>query len=285
MGRKGSVLTREALIKPSVGEALWFARQHWRFALTVAGAGAFMLLATAVLLGATPFGIAGVVFVSTAIHAFLVRAALTGPASVRATPWRDTLRALAAIVMVGCFSLIVTFMVTYVTMSILIAPFVDEAKAAGENAEAMAKVMRQAVAAQPNVVTWGAAALAMLILLLTSRFYLAVPASVEHGRVVVFESWKWTKGNLLRIVAARLWLLAPAMAFVFAIQSLLGIAVGVNAADPFSWARSAQTNQLGFLVFYLGAQFVQIAVYSTLEAGLATALYGRLKREIAPRRV
>jgi len=278
-------LAKEALIRPSVGEALWFARRNWRLAFVVAGAGALMQAATAVLLGASGFGIAAIVLVSTAIHAFLVRAALTGAETVRGTPWTDTLRALAAVVMVGGFALIVAFMVTYVTMSILIAPYIEQAKAAGEDPEAMAQVMRQAIAAQPSVVTWGAAALATLILLLTSRFYLAAPASIEHGRVVVFESWKWTKGNLLRIVVARLWLLAPALVFVFALQSLLGMAVGVNAADPLSWAGAAQANPLGFLAFYLGAQFLQIAIYSTLEAGLATALYGRLKREVVSRRV
>jgi hypothetical protein len=269
-------------IRDSIGEALRFTRENWRFVLMVAGAGALAhTLALVVLGGIAPLWLVGLVLISAAIYAALTRAALSGVAAVRAELARDTGRTAASGGIVGFFFAIVAFVIVYVAMSVLIAPYSEEAKALVDDQAALAALMERAVGEQPNTVLAAMVIGFVVLLLLTSRLYLAVPASVERGRILVFESWRWTRGAVLRIAAARIALLGPALIFAGALQSLVGMAIGVGAGDPIALAQRAQSNPAGFLVFYAAAQFVQITVYTSLEAGLSAALYKGLKPEAA----
>jgi len=114
-------------------------------------------------------------------------------------------------------------------------------------------------------------------MLLTSRLYLAAPASVDQRRVLSLETWAWTKGSVLRITAARLLLLAPANILVGAIGHLIGRALGMNTLDPASVAALAAANPAGYLVYILIAAFLSFALFSSLEAGLSSYLYRGLK--------
>jgi len=274
----------ETPIKDSVGSALRFTRGHWRLVLALAAASAVLQVLALMLLGsAPPIAFFALLFIATGAHALMVRTALDGADAARATPVRDTMRALGAVAIIGAFLFIIALVVAYVAMSVLIAPFMEEAKAAGENQAALQAVMEQAVAAQPHVLTWATIIGALIVFVFTSRFYLAVPLSIDQGRILVFESWRRTRGQLLRIVAARLWLLFPALVLVFALQSLIGRAVGINAADFMVLAAQAQSNPWGFLIFFTAGQFVQVAIYASLEAGLAAGLYRALPQPAPPR--
>ena len=114
-------------------------------------------------------------------------------------------------------------------------------------------------------------------LALTSRLFLAAPASVDNKRILTFETWAWTKGNLLRIIGARIILLLPAYVLVSALSYILALALGVNMMDPTSIASFAERNAMlyGLLAFVSG--FVQIGLYRSLEAGLSAYLYRGLK--------
>jgi hypothetical protein len=215
--------------------------------------------------------------VSAAVNAAFIAAALYRVGDVRARLAGDTGRVAAAMAMVGFFIALIAFLAIYVAMTVLIAPFAEEVKAAGQNQAQLMQIMNQAAEAQPSVLSWAMLLAGAAIFALTSRFYLAAPASVEEKRIVVFESWRWTRGNLLRIVAARLILLTFALLFVGALQSLIAMAMGVAAGDAMALAAYGQSNPAAFAIFFGVASFLHIAIYSSLEAGLSSYLYRGLR--------
>jgi hypothetical protein len=118
---------------------------------------------------------------------------------------------------------------------------------------------------------------AAIWLLLTSRLYLAAPASIAAGRVLTFDTWNWTKGAVLQITWARIMLLGPAYVFVFALDYLIAQLFGVGVLDPVAAASLAQANPATFIVYVFATSFVTFAIYSALEAGLSTSLYRVLR--------
>ena len=123
---------------------------------------------------------------------------------------------------------------------------------------------------------------AILWFALTSRLYLAAPASAEQGRILTFETWSWTKGQTLRITAARLMLLAPAYVLVSALSLLIGRAVGIDILNPMTAAEVAQANSLLYLGFVFVSGLINLALYTALEAGLSIYLYRGLKPADTP---
>jgi hypothetical protein len=267
----------KAPIFDSIGAALRFARENWRFVLMVAAISAGAQALAMLALGPTLIWFAVLGLASAAANAALIAAALHGAGAVRARLVGDTGRVAAAMAMVGFFIALIAFLAIYIAMSVMIAPYAEEVKAAGQDQAQLMEIMNHAAEAQPNVLSWALLLAGAAIFALTSRFYLAAPASVDEKRIVVFESWRWTRGNLLRIVAARLMLLAPALIFVGALQSLLAMAMGVAAGDAMALAAYGQSNPAVFALFFGVASFVHIAIYSSLEAGLSSYLYRGLR--------
>jgi hypothetical protein len=264
-------------IRDNVGAALRFVRENWRFVLVVAAIAAFAEGVTFFLMGATLSWMLLLGVITAAAYAALARAALFGPSGVQQSLPADGARVFAAMAVIGFFLTIIFIMLTFVAMSILIAPFEAEVKAAGEDQAALMEIMNRAVEGQPGTLAWTIVAGAVIVFLLTSRFYLAAPACVDQKRIVVFESWKWTRGNLLRIIGARLMLFIPALILVGALQSLVALAIGAPGGDPGALAGYAAATPAGFAAFYAAASFLQIAIYSALEAGLSANLYKSLK--------
>jgi len=261
----------------SASQAVKFLREHLRFVLGVAA-----IASAAQTLGFLTLGLSlpwmlllGII--GAGAHAALLGVALKGPEGAAARLFGDGARVFAAMAMVGFFMAIISFMVLYVAMSVLIAPYAEQAQAAAQDNERLMEIMNTTIAAQPSVITWALVAGGVLLFLLTSRFFLAAPASVAEARIVVFASWRWTKGNLLRIAATRIVLLGPALILVGALQSIAGLAVGTPGGDPAALAAAAQGNPVGFAVFYVVAGFIQLALYGGLEAGLAAYLYKGLR--------
>lgn len=261
----------------SAAQAVRFLREHWRYALTVAAIGALVQSGAFLALGASLPWVFLVLAVAACTHAAFLNAALNGQAAPPPAVFADAGRVFGAMAIVGFFLVIVIFMVAYVAMSVLIAPYAEQVKAAGENSEQLAAILNEAAAGQPSVTLWAMAIGGAIVLLLTSRLYLAAPASVDQNRISVFDSWRWTKGNLLRIAAARVVLLAPALVLVVALQTFGAAVLGAPGGDPAALAGQAQGNPLGFALFYFVAGFVQIGVYGALEAGLAAYLYRGLR--------
>jgi hypothetical protein len=259
----------------SIAEALRFHRENWRFVASVAAAGALAHVAVMALLGSTLLVLPAILIVAAGLYAILTRAALSGAANALTNAPRDTLRTLGAGLIVVFIAAVLALATIYIAMSVLIAPYAEEAKALTQDQAGMQALLERAAATQPGVAAWAGLIGAALIFVLTSRFFFAIPASLQQGRVAALSSWGMTKGKLLPIMAARLILLGPALIFVGALQSLLGFLMGLGIGDPFSMMARARDNPTGFLVFFAGAQFLQIAIFTALEAGLSTALYRR----------
>jgi hypothetical protein len=205
-------------IRESVGAALRFARDNVRFILIAAAAfsGASVLV-TSVSLLVPQVGILSMVasgIIQAFCYAVLIGAALFG-AQALGGRWRsDGWRVWAAMVVIGFFLAIVMFVLT-IPVSIVLAagpltPYVADLQHAGSDQDAVMRVMTRFIEDNPTAILLVGLFYAVVWFFLTSRLYLAAPASIDAGRILTFETWKWTKGSMLRITAARLLLLAPA---------------------------------------------------------------------------
>jgi len=262
-------------IVESAGQAVRFLRENWRFGLGVAAIGAAAQTVAFAVFGLAPLWLIAAGIISAFVHATFVGVALKGQVGAGARTAGDGMRVFAAMSMVGFFSAIILFMVFYVAMGVLIGPYADEVRAAGQDAARLMAIYDRAAAAQPNVLMWAMVIAGLLILLVTSRLYLAAPATVDQGRIKVFDSWRWTKGNLLRIAVARVIVLGPALILVGALQSVVAAAFGAPAGDLA--ALSANARSISVVGFYFVAGVSQFLIYGLLEAGLVSYLYRGLR--------
>jgi len=263
-------------IRDSVGDAFSFVRENWRFVLAAAAAAA--LAQGAVLL--TGPSVVWVVIVLVAIvtaYSAMTAAALGVRGKEENRLVGDTVRVGAAMAVIAMLLIMLFLGMMFIALMVLTAPYQEELKAAGENQAALNEIMNRALTSQPAVMMWMTILTAILVFAFTTRFYLAAPASVDQKRIVAFDSWRMTRGNFLRIAGARLLLLAPAFVFVSALQTLAAYALGAPGGDPVGLMAYSRTNPVGFALFYTISVFLQLVLYSALEAGLASALYSRLK--------
>lgn len=264
-------------IRDSVGAALRFLRENWQFVVSVAAIAA-LAQGAFLLLGPNLAWMAAVLLAVLGAHTAITSVAIGAPRPVAKGLVANAARVGAAMAMIGFFLGILFFALSFITVTALIAPYQEQVKAAGEDQAALQQIMEQALQGQPNVMFWAVAAGTVLLFAVTTRFYVAAPATIDRKRITVFESWRMTRGNFLRIAGARLLLLGPAFIFVSALQSLLATGLGAPTADPISMLTYAQGNPLGFALFYTASIFLQIVIYSALEAALSARIY----RALAP---
>jgi hypothetical protein len=259
----------------SAGQAVGFLRENWCFALTIAGVGAATQFVAVLSLGSTFFGYLAASIVSAGVYASMFGAALYGPGEVRGRLARDALWLWVTMAMLGVFLAIVVFTFLLFTMGFLVGPYAQEIEAAQADEALMQAILLRAVQERPAA-AFGLFALgASAWLALTSRLYLVAPASIEAGRPRVFDTWAWTKGALLRIVAARVLLLGPALILWMSVHALLSAAIGLGANNPYdlSAAAVAAGNPTAFLGLTFVSQVLQIGLYVALEVGLSVRLY------------
>ncbi|MFT3726492.1 MAG: hypothetical protein QM759_01510 [Terricaulis sp.] len=265
----------EPRVQDSVGAALYFARSNWQSiaGLSVAGALANTLIQ---MLGSLAPGMPLVtVFFVLALYA-LVYATFIGLALRGGRPqvdWKATLRLLGAMSVVGFFLLIVGFVLFMVGGVIVLggpyASFVQEMSRASGDQNAVNALALRMFASNPWPVIGLAAVYFAVWLYLTTRLYLAAPASVDRGRILTFETWAWTKKTALKVAGARAMLIGPAFVLSFALTYLLGRAAGIDLFN----AQTAAPQPVGALVFALGSGFISYCISDALGAGLSTALY------------
>lgn len=278
-------MSNEVPIQGSVGAALAGVRANLGFIAIVSLIGAAVLTLIAAASLSTPllsiFTSVGATIARAFVYAAFVGAALSGAASVRGRIGNDGWRVWAAMAVVGFFMCIVMFVLAIPGMIALVAgpmaAYVPDLERAGSDNAAVLEVMTRFVQEQPLALLSFALFYFVVWLLLTSRLYLAAPASADQGRILTFETWAWTKGSTLRIVAARVLLLGPAWVLVGAIDMLTGRVLGFDTFDPMAAAGIAQSNPPIFLAYAFVTTFVTLFVYASLEAGLSTYLYRGLK--------
>jgi hypothetical protein len=272
-------------IRESVGAAMRFVRENLGFVgvaalIGAAGSGAVSGLS----LAAPQAGIVTLIaagLVQAFVYAALIGCALFGASEAR-TRWRaDGWRVWAAMAIVAVFLMIVMFVVSIPVTLVLIAgplaPYVAELQGAGSDQQAVMRVVLQFAEQNPTALMLATLFYAVVWFLLTSRLYLAAPASVDAGRILTFETWKWTKGAVLRITAARLLLLAPAYILAGALGHLVGRLFGIDTLDAGSIAAAASGNPAGLLAFDFLRALIVLALYAPLEAGLSSYLYRGLR--------
>jgi hypothetical protein len=272
-------------IRESVGAAFGYVRENAAFigASSAAGAGALTLIGGLALAAPQLILVTMIasMFVQALVYAGFLGASLFGSGAVRQRVLGDGLRVWAAMAIIGFLMFIVMFVACMVASIVLVAgpmaSYLPDLEAAGGDNVAVLAVMTRFAENNPVALLALTLFLGGIWILLTSRFYLAAPASVDQQRILTFETWPWTKGAMLRITGARLLLLIPANLFVGAIGHLLGRLIGFNTLDPVTVAAAAASNPAGYLAFVFVSGVLTFALYSALEAGLSTYLYRGLK--------
>jgi hypothetical protein len=260
-----------------VGSALRFVRERWRLVLAASAAGAAvtaLLLALGVSspLFAIVIDVAGWI-IQSFVYAAFMNAALGESAS--RIDLSGGFRMFGAMAVVGFFLFIVFFVLMIPGATVLLtgpmAPYLHDLQQAGQDQAAMMEVMRRFAVANPAPLLAFIAFYGVLWLLLTSRLYLAAPATAGAKRILTFETWAWTKGLTLTILGARILLMAPAFILMGALTYLAARALGVDMSG----------NELGFspafAAYIAFDRLVFFAVFLALEAGLSAAFYRVLK--------
>ena len=272
-------------IRDCVGAALRFVRENWRFIGATSAAGAVAVtIVGALVVGVPAFGLlSGFAsgFIQATTYAAFLGAMLFGGAAVRGRLVGDGARVLAAMAIIALFLVIMIVVLSIpVFMALAVgpmAPYREALTAAGQDRERVGAIMLEFAEANPGALLIVALFYFAVWFILTSRLYIAAPASVDQRRILTFETWAWTKGATLRIIAARLMLLLPAYVFVYALTYLAGQSVGVNVLDVTATNAAAAANPVGFLIYILVNSFITFAAYSSLEAGLSAAIYRYLR--------
>lgn len=272
---------RAVPVRNSVGAALRYVRENWRFVATVAAIfAAVSTLLSLITLSQPALGIVTMVangVVQAVCYGAMTGAALFGASQVRQRVALDGWRVWSSMAVVAFFMFIVMFVIFMVVGMVLLsgplASYVSDLQSAGADEQRVMAILTRIGQEQPGPILLAAVFCGVIWLLLTSRLYLAAPASVEAGRVLTFETWKWTKGAVLGISWARLMLLIPAYILMFAVTTLLGRLFGFNMLDASSLQAAVSANPVGIIIFEFVSSFVVSALYVSLEAGLSAFLY------------
>lgn len=202
--------------------------------------------------------------------------ALGGPTALNAAGARLAVKLFAAMIVIGFF-LVILFTVAaipgFIILGAALAPYSDDLKKASGDPDATMQFL--SAHSEPFVAL--AIVFSLIWLAVTSRLYLAGPASVAEDRVATFETWKWTQGNLLRIMATRLGALLPLAIVSSMIQLGVTTALGFDALDPIGLAEKAVAAPAKFAIVTFVSAFVNFLVYASCEAALSTYLYRGLK--------
>ena len=271
-------MTTSFSIRDCVGAALHVARTQWRALLIASAIGAAATAAAAAVSMTSP-GLAlvgGVLtwIIQSFVYALFTRAALGGAPAIEP---REGLRLFSAMLIVGFFLFLVFFVLMIPGVVVLLSgpmrPYIPEMQHAGQNQAAMMEIVQRFAQANPAPLLAFFGFYAILWLLLTSRLYVAAPATVDAKRILTFETWVWTKGQTLRILGARIMLLAPAFILMAALAYLVARPFGVDLET----GGAAQAASPGFVVYLALDRLIYFAVYAVLEAGLSAAIYRALR--------
>lgn len=277
-------------VQESVGGALRFARHNLRFIAVIAAIFAVTTTAVSALALAAPqAGVLTLVangVIQAICYGALIVGVLRAPEAARANVIETGWRVWASMMVVGFFMTIVMIVITIPVSIILVAGplagYAADLQAAGSDQQRVMEVMQRFMEANPVSVLVVMLFYGVIWLLLTSRLYLAAPASVDAGRILTFETWKWTRGATFSIAQARLMLLIPAYILMFTLSILLGRIFGFNMLDGASLQAAASANPGGLIVFELLSSFLVLALYASLEAALSVHLYRGLKPQETP---
>lgn len=265
----------EPRVQDSVGTALHFVRSNWQNVLIVSGIAALANTLVQSLGSLAPqlpmVTIVVVLAIYALVYAVFIGLALRGgPLRVSSADWS---RLLAAMTIVAFFLCIVGFVLMMVAGIFLLggpyASFLQEASRASGDQEAVNRILQRMWISNPWPIVLMCGFFVAVWFYLTTRLYLAAPASIDRGRILTFETWAWTKKATLKIMLGRLMLIAPAFVLTFALTYVLGRALNIDLFN----AHAANPTAAGALVFAIVSAFLNYAISDAFGAGLSTALY------------
>jgi hypothetical protein len=85
----------------------------------------------------------------------------------------------------------------------------EQAEAMASDPVAVNRMMENAIATPPGALVCIAGLAAFAVL--SARLYMVSAATIGEKRVVFFQTWSWSKGNVLRIIAAMLMTALPSV--------------------------------------------------------------------------
>ena len=199
---------------------------------------------------AVPAVLASLVFAAAVLRK-AVRNEFTGPLGL--SFGADELRLLAIVAAYACMIIpLATLVFTIVTATVLsrLAATPDDLAVLLEDPEALNAALTQALG--PG----GTAAFLLLIMLvfagaiyLFTRLFMVNAATIGERRIVMFQSWSWSRGNILRMFAAIMLTWLPA----YVIDSLV-VEIGVAILHPITAEGNA-----GFLLIAFNAAVTFVA--------------------------
>ncbi|HWA00368.1 MAG TPA: hypothetical protein VG841_08640 [Caulobacterales bacterium] len=253
---------------------------NWRIAATAGVVGAVLSALFSMLSFSAPaLGLVWSVLsavVSAFVYAALIGGALDGSKDLSQRVAQEGWRVLGAMAVVGFFLFIVFVVVAIADGFILAfaaADYLPQLQEAGKDTTRVYAIMQRFAMEKPAVPLFVFLLNAAIWMTLTSRLYAAAPASYDSRRILTFETWKWTKGNMLRILAARLLLLLPIYIVVFALGAVLLRLLTPNIFDAEALSAAEHAQPALFAIISVVSEFVQFALYFALEAALSAHIY------------
>lgn len=169
-------------------------------------------------------GLAGVAFAAAVIRK-IVFDDFKSPIGI--TLGADEFRLFVATVVIVLTFLPVAFLISIIAASVLMSRLglgEAELERLSANPQALRETLSGVVAPADILL---AVVLLLPLLWLAARWFLVNPGTIGEGRLVILQSWRWTRGNVFRTMAAVLLTAAPLVAF-----SVLLLSANFLSAEP-----------------------------------------------------
>jgi hypothetical protein len=220
---------------------------------------------------AMPAVLGSLVFASAVLRK-AVRNEFTGPLGL--SFGADELRLLAIVAAYACMIIplaTLVFMIVTATVLSRLAATPDDLAVLLEDPQALNAALTQALG--PG----GTAAFLLLIMLvfaaaiyLFTRLFMVNAATIGERRIVMFQSWSWSRGNILRMFAAIMLTWLPA----YVIDSLV-VEIGVAILHPITAEGNA-----GFLLIAFNAAVTFVAAIVGIPSIVLSAILYRGLRPV-----
>ena len=263
----------KAPILECVREGFAFIGRDWRLIAPIALIGAAVLSPIEVWSSAAQArndlgtmllaSLAGVLVQIPVLAAFYRRAASRGTEPLALLVGRDELNLAGATFSIGFVFLIVFFVGMFIVMlslaSLMVGSGLDPEKLRNLPPQEQAAQFLAALGNDGKAVFIGLAlALTGFALWLSARLSLAYPATIAEGRMQIFSTWGWTKGNATSIAASLILLGLGAIVLIIAATLLPSIAVGLAFGEaamttpgtPASWIMTFVSAAAGIAFFH-----------------------------------
>ena len=174
----------------------------------------------------------------------------------------DELRLLGAALSVAFLLMPVLLLAVIILSSLSLGPMIaaggDPAQYAGDPQALLQAIAESLDPSRAALVAIVGLLLLAVLLALGVRLAMVNAATIGERRIVVLQTWPWSRGNVFRMIAVLLWTLPPTLICAILVQGLADVFLGAGGtAGPMSFA----------VVGGLAAGLQAIASLPTIAAG------------------